>query len=311
MWDKNINKGIFDTMDAALQYELKDKVTKIDYLEIYMNTKYRDRSNEISDATDKALERIKEYNPYLIITSDDDALKFVAKRLLNTKYKIAFCGVNGDPVEIGIARTMEKPGYNVTGVIERQPVLQNLKLIRDVLGRPTDVIIFFDASHASEHMMDYARKQLMGQEGQKLLKDTGMRVREIFTSNSFEDWKKKIRRHQKEKKLAFFFFSYDTLKSNGRSLTLFEVMNWVNDNSRIPDFGLHIDSGGIAGYGNCGYGQGVAVAKKALQILHGNDPGEIPIELPNAYYLNIKTKRAEQLGVEIPFRLLTIAELFK
>jgi RNase P/RNase MRP subunit p30 len=66
------------------------------HLEIfYMDTKRNNGEDQIADKVQEAMEKIREFSPDLVITSDDNAVMYVVSPYLDTSgIPVVFCGVN-------------------------------------------------------------------------------------------------------------------------------------------------------------------------------------------------------------------------
>jgi len=67
-------------------------------------------------------------------------------------------------------------------------------------------------------------------------------------------------------------------------------------------------SGGLIAYGIDGKELWRAAASYIDRILRGEKPGDLPVQLPTKYHLVINLKAAKALGLEIPDKLLALAD---
>ena len=63
----------------------------------------------------------------------------------------------------------------------------------------------------------------------------------------------------------------------------------------------------------CGSGidlpmNGEQVAAKLVEVLKGKKAGDVPIEKPKDFYMSINLARAELLGLDVPYPILSIAK---
>ncbi len=68
------------------------------------------------------------------------------------------------------------------------------------------------------------------------------------------------------------------------------------------------DAGGLVSYGSSLRETYRRAASYADKILHGTDPGEIPIEQPTRFELLINLKTARALGLTIPPSVLSLSD---
>lgn len=80
---------------------------------------------------------------------------------------------------------------------------------------------------------------------------------------------------------------------------------------QIPAMGLYdfeAEKGLLASYGASFYSQGFQAARFVSLILQGNDPGDLPVELPDGTRFVINQQTKDSLGVSYNEDLLSIAE---
>lgn len=99
-----------------------------------------------SARSDIAWKVIQAINPSLIFLGDDNALKYLAKRLGKTKYPVVYLGINSNP-----RRTEVYKYKNITGVLERPLLKRSIISIKKILPSINKVLILFDESTTSRH----------------------------------------------------------------------------------------------------------------------------------------------------------------
>ncbi|MCP3876215.1 MAG: redoxin domain-containing protein [Desulfobacteraceae bacterium] len=94
-------------------------------------------------------------------------------------------------------------------------------------------------------------------------------------------------------------------------MSSFEDIATVCNKNKIPLFGGEIECvqrGAIAAYNLDYFLVGYKAGKKAIKILNGEKPGDIPSDLTKKYYLVISPKNAEKQGLSIPADIKKIAD---
>ena len=76
----------------------------------------------------------------------------------------------------------------------------------------------------------------------------------------------------------------------------------------VYSYRFFVTSGGLLSYGIDGKEMWRAAASYIDRILHGEKPGDLPVQLPTKYYLAINMNAARALGLEIPPSLLARAD---
>lgn len=94
-------------------------------------------------------------------------------------------------------------------------------------------------------------------------------------------------------------------------MSSFEKIAAVCNKHKIPLFGGEIECvkrGAAAAYNLDYFLVGYKAGKKAIRILNGEKPGDIPSELTKKYYLVISPKNAEKQGLSIPDEIRKMAD---
>ena len=122
-----------DAIEKSIKETLKDKCNVFQF---NMDTK-RNKSEKFKTSQAlKAKQFIEKINPNIVITSDDNAAKYlVSKYYKNSKLPIIFCGVNW---------TVEKYGFpykNVTGMIEVTPIKHLFSTAKKIVSARNAIFI--------------------------------------------------------------------------------------------------------------------------------------------------------------------------
>jgi len=120
----------------------------LEIIRLYMNTKTVNKTPEqMETVAVEMIDQIEDADLDLLILVDDNALQHVGGKLLDRDLPIVFAGVNGFPTdaEYGwltdssrgpLADSLERPGHNVTGVLERISFTAGFELLQKILPRP-------------------------------------------------------------------------------------------------------------------------------------------------------------------------------
>jgi len=95
------------------------------------------------------------------------------------------------------------------------------------------------------------------------------------------------------------------------AMSAFEEIAEVCNKNKIPLFGGEVECvqrGAVAAYNLDYFLIGYKAGKKAVRILNGEKPGDIPSDLTKKYYLVISLKNAEAQGLSIPAELKKMAD---
>ena len=232
--------------------------------------------------------------PDIIFTRGPDSI--VATLRATTSIPIVAVDFESDPLAKGFAKSLARPGGNVTGIFMDQPEMsaKQLQLLRDIIRGLTRVALLGDLTgNATQFRATERAAQTFGVQTQAL---------EIRAPEDLEPALETARRHGVG---AVIVFSSPLVFGNSARLAA------LTNDKRLPTVSLFAafpQAGGLMSYGpsigdafrRCG----IHVAK----ILGGQKPAEIPIDRPERFELVINLKTAKVLGLKMPPSLLARAE---
>lgn len=292
------NKGIFSALDGEGgikgRYQTKS---------FYMDSKRNNSEEYLNAVSSRVLAEIASFKPDVLITVDDTAAVHVGKKLLGSSLPVVMCDINGDPVEDGLVKSYQSPGFNITGVIERQNYAEIYKLARR-LTPPVKKICFIsdDSEIARIEVREFLR----------VFRDIAIPA-EKYLSNSWEGWKNAILQNQKAGTIIIPFLFYTLKDESGRTMPQDEVIAWLLANSKVPEYGgtsFQVKDGFLASVSTHAGAQGYEAGRLAMRILRGESAAALPIMLPQVGSIDINMERAKMLKVKIPFDLLSSATIY-
>jgi ABC-type uncharacterized transport system substrate-binding protein len=203
---------------------------------------------------------------------------------------IVFAGVN-DPVAVKFAKSLAKPGGNITGVsiASAELTAKRLELMREVFPSAKSIGVVFseDAARACQvELKDIARAA----------KQLGMNVRQ-FPYGDRSDIKAAFEGGRAAGiHAALIPTSMEYRQARGQLLA-------QSTSSRIPT--MHSDRQAVEDGGLISYGPDIQWAYRragyyVARILKGAKPSDLPIERPTTYDLVVNLKTARALGIKIP-----------
>jgi putative tryptophan/tyrosine transport system substrate-binding protein len=205
--------------------------------------------------------------------------------------------LSGDPVAVGLAASLARPGGNVTGLSIMQPVLasKRLELLREVVPNIRRLAImvnpgFLDVVLEANEVQALA--QPLGIEVVALKIGRGEEI--MPTLESLED-------HPD----ALYVPSDATFNSNRTSINTFAL------NARLPTmhgFREFVVGGGLMCYAPNYATMFRRAAEYVDKILRGANPGDLPFEQPTKFDLVINLATAKALGLNIPETFLVRAD---
>jgi putative ABC transport system substrate-binding protein len=206
--------------------------------------------------------------------------------------------MGGDPVELGLVASLNKPGGNVTGVtfIVGDIGTKRLELLRQLVPKATAIAMLVNPSYpaTSAEVRDVqAGARSLGLEIKLLNASTG---REIDAA---------LATFVRERPDALFVGGDPFLLGQRNQLVLLAARHTVPTTYPQREY---VDAGGLMSYGTSvpnGYRQaGVYTGR----ILRGAKPAELPVLQPTKLELVINLKTANALGLNVPDKLLALAD---
>ena len=265
----------------------------------HMDTKRRSDEAWMRDAGARALKLVEEWQPSVVIATDDNAQRYFASLLDATSdVPVVFCGVNGTLEEYGY------PNENATGILERPHFEESIRYLQRLYPEARRIAIVSDDSPTSRgaisHMNDIPGLcEIVSRE----------------TPATFQDWRRAILGASKHAD-AIAVYTYHTVlrQDTGENARPKRVMDWSAQNSTIPIVGFlsfAVDDGAICGFLESGVEQGRLAGDMARRILEGARPSDLPIVTALEGYSMLNLRTARQMGVEIPEDLLESTEVVR
>jgi putative ABC transport system substrate-binding protein len=231
----------------------------------------------------------------IMATGGGDAAQ--AAKAATTTIPIVFTG-GSDPVKAGLVASLNRPGSNATGVINIATELtaKRLGLLRDLVPKAAVIAVLFnpaspDAAAQVTDIEDAARRI-----GQQIL------IVNARSESEFEPAFVTI----VERRAGALFVKDDPLFTGQRAkLVVLAAQHAIPASYSFRDFPL---AGGLISYGasllDVHRQAGVYVGR----ILKGERPADLPVLQPTKFDLVINLKTAKELGLEIPSKLLALAD---
>ncbi|MDX1285717.1 MAG: ABC transporter substrate binding protein [Draconibacterium sp.] len=246
----------------------------------FMDTKRKSSEKEMLQATQDILNEIKEFQPDILIASDDNAVKYIIQPHFNNKeIPVVFCGVNWSAKQYGL-------GKNVTGMLEVIPLRE---CISEVLKNYPETKNFVVLSENS--LSEQNNTELLD----TMYRNLGLTPKYLLVKN-FEQWKNYFKEANETADLIY-------MPTNGA------IKNWDNNEAKklieealqIPaitcdDFMMPFV---VFGLTKIAKEQGIWAAETALEILDGTLPSKIPF----AKNSQSKAWRNKTLAEKVNFKL--------
>jgi len=205
-----------------------------------------------------------------------------------------------DPVDAGLVPKTSpsgtKSGTNVTGVSDRWPVALQFETYTKFVPKAKKWGTIYNAGDANS--------MVHIKEMREAAKKLGVELMEASISTSAETM-------QAAQSLAGKGVQAINITSDNTAVSAFEAIVKICNEKKIPLFAGDVDSvprGAIAAYGLDYFLIGESAGKKAVQVLKGKKPGDIPWGPAEKFSLVISEKAAKAQSVTVPPGLLKEAD---
>lgn len=220
-----------------------------------------------------------------------------AAQRATSKIPIVF-GAITDPVEIGLVKTLDHPGKNITGSSDKWPYEKQFEMIKELLPNVTNIGIVYNPSEAnSENAMRDIRRIAL---------QMGFKLNEVSITTSTEVYSAA----QSLVRKADIFFA----PADNTVLSALDAYLKVAKQHHIPLFvgdEGSVEKGGVATYGPDYYELGIETGRLGVRILNGESPSELAVVRPTSGVLAINKTSSKYFNIEYPDSLLMQAKIFE
>jgi ABC-type uncharacterized transport system substrate-binding protein len=203
----------------------------------------------------------------------------------------------GDPVAMGLVKSLAQPGGNITGLSQISPELsgKRLELLKEIVPKLSRVAVLWNPQGTTSPL---SWKEIQ-------LPARALRIQlhslEVHNANNLES--------------AF----KEAIKARSRALAIMPDPLFAGNLKRIADLAAKsrlpsmfhltefVDSGGLVAYGVDRSDQFRRAATYVDKILKGRTPADLPVEQPMRFELVFNLKTAKQIGLTIPPNVLVRA----
>lgn len=200
-----------------------------------------------------------------------------------------------EPEEAGLVESWEKPGSNVTGTSDLNPVKEQLELIQEILPDAKSVGIIYSSGEVNSDV----QVKLAKEAAQKL----GLTIKEATVTNSSEVAQATVSLGD----VDAIYIPTDNRVTEG-----LEAVIQYSESNQIPLFGAEngqVERGAIATYGISYTDLGYQTGQMAIRILEdGENPAEMPVETLDTIEFILNPAAAERMGVTLSEDLIAKAD---
>jgi putative tryptophan/tyrosine transport system substrate-binding protein len=206
--------------------------------------------------------------------------------------------ISGDPVELGLVKSLARPGGNFTGhtFLSLELAGKRVELLKDMFPQLRKLAVLSNTDHPGERSEWRATQQAAQTLGIDPIYVPFVGARELdsalaVAANAHAD--------------AMLIFPEGVTMVHRAKIAQFAVAH------RLPSmFGWseYCDAGGLLSYGANQRATYFRLATHADRVLRGESPADLPVEQPTKFELAVNLKTAKALGIEIPASILLRAE---
>jgi putative ABC transport system substrate-binding protein len=204
--------------------------------------------------------------------------------------------MSADPVQLGIAKSLAKPGGNATGVtfLSDQLAAKRLETFKEAAPSIKRVGLVRDPSHADNELplAERAAKALD-------LELLPIELRDLSEIDQTLETAKKAN-----------IDSLYVVSSRHTDANAPRIVDFANRH-RLPlvaGWGAWVQAGGLISYGP-NVGEMIRKASRYLEpVLKGANPGDLPVQQPTQFELFVNLRTARALGLSIPEAFLLRAD---
>jgi len=280
-WSDDIERAFKKSLNRSfLNYELRF---------FRMDTKNDQEEAYIEERARAAYGQIEEWQPDIVIGSDDNFVKYlVLPYLLGTETPVVFCGVNWDAAGYGL------PAQNVTGMVEVDPIEESLALLKRFARGDRVGLLFREEDF--NHTIHRGIEQMLGAP-----------VDTVAFASTFEQWKDSYLKMQEDADMMILYTPINIEGWDDR-----EALSFIYAHTKIPVATTMEQQIPFALLGDMKINeeQGWWLGKTVISILEGTPVDTIPLGTNRESKLVINMAMAKQLEYIIPSDILDRAELW-
>jgi ABC-type uncharacterized transport system substrate-binding protein len=265
------------------------------YRVVELDTKRNSDPASIAARAAEARRLIAEWRPDLLYTNDDNAQAYLGQDYVDGGLPVVFSGVNRDPSEYGFVGA-----ENVTGVLEQEHLVPTLRLLRQVAGPIRRIAVVVDDDPTWKGVMARIRSTL------RQLPD--IEVTHWVLARTQSQFQAEILALQDQVDAIAMLGVFNIKDDRGRDVDYEQMLEWVADNSRVPDFSFwqtRVERGTLCAVAESGFEQGRLAGTMARRILvDGTSPADIPMQPSVRGLPMVSLARARRLGLQLDVNLL-------
>lgn len=281
LWSDDIEKEVIRNLNNS-DLEIELKITRMD-------TKLNKDIEDIKKAALKVKTIIDDFKPDIVITADDNAVKYLLVPYFNnSQIPFVFSGINGSADDYFLSES------NVTGILEVQLVPEIVNALKNFAKNKKIAYLRTD-SYSSRKEGKYFESLLNQKIDKRYVK-------------SVKEWKEEFLKLQDSSGLLLMGNSFLLEEFNDAKE---ELISFVKEHVKIPigAWDKHHKEVSHLTFTTSATEHGEWSSKRALEILNGKKISEIKIVKNTKANIYINVTLSKKLGITFPFDLMDNAIL--
>ena len=281
--------------EAALLQAFSAELSSLGYPDDRVMLEERYADNDLARLPDLAKEFVSRHFDVIMTFASPASL---AAKAATSTIPIVLVAV-GDPVGVGLVRSLSRPGGNITGLALNnvESAEKRVELLKEAAPKVSRLAVVANKRNPAFNALQIAATR-------KVANARGMTIRvfEVMTPSSCRRSSSLWRRTTST--------AYCFCRIQPGCLTVERVAQRVLQH-RLPSAGSSAEfamAGALLSFGADVTDIYRRAARFVDRILKGTRPGDIPVELPTKYELVLNLKTAKALGLTIPLSLLQRAD---
>jgi putative ABC transport system substrate-binding protein len=206
--------------------------------------------------------------------------------------------ISADPISTGIVASLARPGGNVTGMSAQASEMagKRVELLKDALPRVSRVAVLWNPDNKS--------KIVEWSETQSAAKSVGVALISV-EARTVEQLEPAFGLILRERPDAMITLTEGLTLANRARIAQFALSNRLPMVAELREFAV---AGGLASYGASRPDLWRRAAGYVHKIMRGVKPSDLPVEQPVRFEMVINLKTATALGIDVPPRMLALAD---
>jgi hypothetical protein len=244
-----------------------------------LNSKRERSPEQIERAVLQARTMIDEWQPDVVVMSDDGAAKhLIMPYYVGSDQPVVFCGLNGNPADYGF------PARNITGMVEKAPYAATLTRL-SAFAKGDRVGMIGALGFSNQQEVAHAQALL------------GLQDADIKMVRNFEAWKAAYAELQEQADMVIMINCFGIDGWDSDAAKTFVMNHTTKPTGTVSDTNVGF---ALLGEVKIAEEQGWWAGRTTLRILEGTSPSEIAVVANKRSKLYLNMELAKRMGIRFP-----------